>query len=157
MRSLSFAVRQWWRWVKADDSAMKGVSVYEYALGVARDDAEAARLSEDYALPLAAFAMPVGVSPGEPRGGLLELESGAVRLSTVERSPLVDGAIEVRLFNPWRRKAKGRLLLGFGVRRAEAVGLDGRRLGPLAVRSGRSVGVRLAGGEIATVRLHPAE
>ena len=157
LRSLSMAVRQWWRWVKADDSAMRGVSVYEYAVGIAPDDAAAAGLSEDYARPLAAFAMPPGVQAGESRGGLVELSGGGIRLSTVERSPHLEGAIEVRLYNPTARSRKATLKLGFRLRRAEAVRLDGRRLRKLAVKGRSQVALRLGAGEIATVRLHPAK
>jgi len=155
MRSLSMAVRQWWPKVGSVESRMLGTSVYEYAVGRAEDASDAAGLAERFTLPVRSYPLPPESPEPAERMGFLEL-GGELRLSTVESSPFVAGAVEVRLYNPLARRATGSLKVGVPVRRAETVSLAGRRLGALKVKLGGDIRVALRAGEIATVRLHPA-
>lgn len=154
MRSFPWMTYQWWPRLATPDGEMKGRWTFEYAVAPAVDAYDAAKKAERFTLPVRPFVLPQEAPEPVLRMSLLELE-GAAELSTIERSPYVPGAVEVRVFNPAATRIKAVLKVAVPITKAEKVRLDGKHIDVLKVSNHRQVAVPLKSFEVVTVRLYP--
>ena len=104
-----------------------------------------------------AFNMPMKVCEFGKQEGIFETEKSFIEiegenliLSSVTKSE--DDTVIIRLYNPTECEIKGRINLGFDVKEARSIRLDGKKKEKLKIKD-NSIDIKVGNGKIYTVEV----